>query len=410
MNNGMVDAGSHERGEGCVTRFLKIHVSFGSFPGYALDWSATSRQIAMRDPLPRKRRRMSKHLFLFVLAACLSACQQKAPVEEPATIIDMPVSTEQGGALSGGPATAPMTPRPDLLEGTRWPVAEVTSGKAYISCDLDYAANGDGEPLVDLSYEGVMTAVEPCKQAGTVRLRYEGKISTDFTALVSRVANIASRLHIDQRILDLDSSGGHVEDAMKAGDAIGASQWTLWVRDGAICHSACVLILAAGDDRQVAGKVGIHRMMRIDSTATTRTELSQELREVYAQMKDYLERNGASVAVADLMMTVPNRKLRLLSMEELQAYGLEGTNAVQDDLERIQLTRKCGADFVQRKDDFTRAFDRECVQPDKGAEAIDACGLELRQGFGFPDEKCPLESPLSKHDRVVRDAGQIGAK
>ena len=353
---------------------------------------------------------MSKQIFLFVLVACLSACQQKAPIEEPAIIIDMPVSTEQGGALSGGPATAPMTPRPDLLEGTRWPLAEVTSGQAHVSCDLDPVANGDGEPLIDLSYEGVMAALQPCKQAGIVRLRYEGKISTDFTALVERVANIANRLHIDQRILDLDSSGGHVEDAMKAGDAIGASQWTLWVREGAICHSACVLILAAGDDRQVAGKVGIHRMMRVDSAATTRAELSQELREVYAQMKEYLERNGASVAVADLMMTVPNRKLRLLTGEELQAYGLEGTNAVQDDLERIQLTRKCGADFVKRKDDFTRAFDRECAQPDMSAEAIDACGRELRQGFGFPDEKCPLESPLSKHDAVHGEAGRTGAK
>ena len=353
---------------------------------------------------------MSKQIFLFVLVACLSACQQKAPIEEPAIIIDMPVSTEQGGALSGGPATAPMTPRPDLLEGTRWPLAEVTSGQAHVSCDLDPVANGDGEPLIDLSYEGVMAALQPCKQAGIVRLRYEGKISTDFTALVERVANIANRLHIDQRILDLDSSGGHVEDAMKAGDAIGASQWTLWVREGAICHSACVLILAAGDDRQVAGKVGIHRMMRVDSAATTRAELSQELREVYAQMKEYLERNGASVAVADLMMTVPNRKLRLLTGEELQAYGLEGTNAVQDDLERIQLTRKCGADFVKRKDDFTRAFDRECAQPDMSAEAIDACGRELRQGFGFPDEKCPLESPLSRHDAVHGEAGRTGAK
>ena len=192
---------------------------------------------------------MPKHLFLFVLVACLGACQQKTPVEAPATIIDMPANNEQGGALSGGSVTALMTPRPDVLEGTRWPVVQVTSGQAYISCDLDYATSGDGEPLVDLSYDGVMAALEPCKQAGVVRLRYEGKISTDFTALVERVAKISRRLHIDRRILDLDSSGGHVEDAMKAGDAIGASQWTLWVRDDAICHSACVLILAAGDSR-----------------------------------------------------------------------------------------------------------------------------------------------------------------
>lgn len=350
--------------------------------------------------------------LLFALIACLSACQRKAPPEPSATIVDLPANTDESGALSGGSVAAPMTPRPDALEGTRWPAAQVTSGEAFISCALDYAVSGDGDPLVDLSHDAVLAAVEPCKEAGVVRLRYEGKISTDFTALVERVAVISKRLDIGRRILDLDSSGGHVEDAMKAGDAIGASQWTLWVRDDAICHSACVLILAAGDSRQVAGKVGIHRMIRVDSTATTRTELSQELREVYARMKEYLERNGASAAVADLMMTVPNRKLRLLTEEELQEYGLEGTNAVQDDLERIQLTRKCGEDFVRRKDDFSRAYDRECAQPGKAVEEVDQCAAELEQKFGFPDSKCPVDSPISwqESSKGIHAGGQAGIK
>lgn len=330
---------------------------------------------------------------------------------EASSTIDLPANAEQAGALSGG-AKLPPPPKADVLEGTDWPKAEVASGQASISCQPVPAGNddGDGKALTDLSYASVVAALELCARTGTVRLHYAGKIATDFTTLMERVANIAERLHIKTRVLDLDSSGGHVEDAMKAGDAIGASRWTLRVGEGAICHSACVLILAAGDDRQIAGKVGIHRMIRVDSTATTRTELNQELREVYAQMKDYLERNGAAVTVADLMMTVPNRKLRLLTEPELLEYGLDGTNAVQDDLERIRLTRKCGDDFVQRRDDFTRAFDRECVQPGRGPEATDACGLELREGFGFPDQKCPLESPLSEYDRDgVRVLDQAGS-
>ncbi|MEO6103349.1 MAG: hypothetical protein ABIP44_06885 [Pseudoxanthomonas sp.] len=345
---------------------------------------------------------MSKRILIFILVVCLCACQRKVPAETPATIIDMPASTEQGGALSGGSTTAPLLLKTDLLEGTDWPRVELVSGQAFISCDLDYPAKGDGEPLIDLSYTGVTAALEPCKDAGVVRLRYEGKIGADFTALVERVANAAKRLQIGRHVLDLDSSGGHVEDAMKAGDAIGASQWTLWVRDHAICHSACVLILAAGDSRQIAGKVGIHRMIRVDSTASTRADLSQELREVYAQMKEYLERNGASVAVADLMMTVPNRKLRLLTDTELEEYGLEGTNAVQDDLERIQLTRRCGEDFVRRKDEFSRAYDRHCAQPGKALEEADQCATGLEQEFGFPDPKCPADRPLSWEQSPVR--------
>src|SRR3546814_4861397 len=52
----------------------------------------------------------------------------------------------------------------------------------------------------------------------------------------------------------------------------------------------------------------------------------------------------------DLMMTVPNRSLRLLDESELREYGLSGTNAVQDDLDRIILARKCGDEFVKRRE------------------------------------------------------------
>lgn len=359
---------------------------------------------------------LCKKVFLVGLCVAVSACQQDAPEQAVTTIVDVPANTDQGGALSGGTPSPPAPVKADSLEGTDWPQAELVSGQAFVSCghpenaadDTVNADNVDAGALTDLSFSRVVDAVTPCEEAGVVRLRYAGKIGTDFTALVERVANVAKRLDIHRRILDLDSSGGHVEDAMKAGDAIGASQWTLQVHDGAICHSACVLILAAGDDRLIQGKVGIHRMIRVGSAANTRAELSQELREVYAQMKDYLERNGAAVTVADLMMTVPNRKLRLLSEDELEEYGLVGTNAVQDDLERIRLTRECGDDFVRRKDDFARAFDRKCGNPTRPGEDADACGLELRAGFGFPDQKCPLDSPLSEYDRELGQADVAG--
>ncbi|WP_209021528.1 hypothetical protein, partial [Proteus mirabilis] len=195
-----------------------------------------------------------------------------------------------------------------------------------------------------------------------------------------------------------DSSGGQVESAIVAGDSIGESGWTIWVREGSICHSACVFVLAAGDNRLLSGKVGIHRMMRISSKATSRAELNRELHEVYDNVKDYLQRNGVAVGVADLMMTVPNRSLRLLTPDELRQYGLDGTNAVQDDLERIKQMRACGDDFVQRKDAFLVAFDQQCKREGADMESINSCGQALKQRFGFPDAVCPDESPLSEID------------
>ena len=115
-------------------------------------------------------------------------------------------------------------------------------------------------------------------------------------------------------------------------------------------------------------------------------------------MKDYLERNGAGVAVADFMMTVPNRSLRLLTQDELAEYGLTGRNAAQEDLERIRLVRRCGLDFVRREDAFYRTFETRCTQVEKGIDAINACGLALRPQYGFPDAKCAADSPLAELD------------
>ncbi|MBA3929664.1 MAG: hypothetical protein C0521_08760 [Xanthomonas sp.] len=328
--------------------------------------------------------------------ALAEAAQDPAPQDTPAQ------QAERGdGAVSTGPLAVPAPASRDGMP-TDWPVSKVVSGKAWISCQAEYnTEEGDGTPLESLAFFSVVDALSPCQKGGVLRLRYQGKIAADFTDLVSRVADIAGRMDIHKRILDLDSAGGQVEDAIKAGDAIGASGWTIWVREGSVCHSACVFVLGAGDNRMISGKVGVHRIIRMSSTATTRAELNEELRGVYDRVKDYLSRNGVAVAVADLMMTVPNRRLRLLSKEELQEYGLDGTNAAQDDLDRLQLMRRCGGDFVMRRDAFMRSFDSTCKKAGAGLDDMQACGLELRTQFGFPDAKCPADSPLSEFDRMA---------
>ena len=310
-------------------------------------------------------------------------------------------TTADSGAISTPRPAADVLPTPkDVLEGTHWPTASVGAGEAAISCDMDYAT-GDGVPLTKLDYFNVLDAMDPCRAKGLVRVHYRGKIDAGFADLVERVAAMAARMAIDKRILDLDSAGGQVEDAIRAGDAIGGAGWTLWVREGAVCHSACVLILAAGDNRLISGQVGIHRMIRMSSTATTRAELNAELREVQKQMEDYLERNGAALAIADLMMTVPSRDLRMLQETELREYGLSGANAAQEDLERIRLLRRCGEDFVRRKEGFMREFGESCARQGEEVEAMNDCGRKLHQRYGFPDAACPNETPMPEAELVL---------
>ena len=344
---------------------------------------------------------MSPRWCLPLLCLALAACSK---LENPGNVTANEAATRAPRAdgdhmVSINVADAPRPVAPAAERADRpWPAASLENGQAWISCSTDYATEGDGELLPGLTRAEIEQALRPCAERGLLRVRYSGKINPGFAEFSWRLAVVAEQLGIHKRILDLDSSGGQVESAIVAGDGIGESNWTIWVREGSICHSACVFVLAAGDNRLVSGKVGIHRMMRISSKATSRAELNRELQEVYDDVKNYLQRNGVAVGVADLMMTVPNRSLRLLTAEELRQYGLDGTNAVQDDLERIKQMRACGDDFVRRKDAFLVAFDQQCKREGAELEAVNACGQSLKKEYGFPDEVCPSDSPLSEID------------
>jgi hypothetical protein len=213
----------------------------------------------------------------FVLAA--AACQREAPRVEakPAPVPkEEPVAVENG-AISVAPVT-PEPPRAADKKNPRtaridWSAVKLESGQAWISCDLDYSRQGDGTPLPAIDRESLIAALFPCADRGVLRLRYRGRIAADFAALVERVTRVADTLEIGKRVLDVDSAGGQVEDAIRVGDFIAGSRWTLWVREDSICYSSCVFLLSAGDVRRIAGKVGIHRIIRMSSTVTTRDEL-----------------------------------------------------------------------------------------------------------------------------------------
>ncbi len=347
-------------------------------------------------------------LCLAVLPACrpeatpvAAATATSANAQDSGALTDASMSeaaeAEEAARLEAEEAQR-QVPAPQAQEEVDWRPMPLNGARAWIGCETDYSKDADGLQLDGLGFSGIWHAVSACRDSGLVRVRYQGKIDDGFTAMIERVAEVADGMGIRRRILDVNSPGGLVEEGIRAGDKMAESNWTVWVREGASCHSACVLIVAAGDMRMIAGDVGVHRIMRIGSKATSRVELNQELREVYERMREFLERNGATVAVADMMMTVPNRSLRLLTSAELAEFGLDGTNAAEDDLDRIRLARKCGESFVERRDGFFRAFDRQCNGGGEEVVDMNACGVALHKRFGFPDATCPTDSPLAGYN------------
>ncbi|WP_204128742.1 hypothetical protein, partial [Pseudomonas ogarae] len=66
-----------------------------------------------------------------------------------------------------------------------WPQAALENGKAWISCDTDYAGEaGDGAPLEALDRASIEAALQPCAERGLLRVRYVGKINPGFSELV----------------------------------------------------------------------------------------------------------------------------------------------------------------------------------------------------------------------------------
>ena len=56
----------------------------------------------------------------------------------------------------------------------------------------------------------------------------------------------------------------------------------------------------------------------------------------------------------------------------------------------------------------------QCLQPVDGSEpdvdAINACGLGLRERFGFPDPRCPEASPMAELDGAVLEIPDLAVE
>src|SRR4051794_26809714 len=95
----------------------------------------------------RRAQRTALLRWLAVAASCclLALACQRTP---PAAAAKPRVVTfgNEGGApqVAREPAERPAPPPADYLSGTHWPPAQLSEGKAWISCSYDYNRDGDG--------------------------------------------------------------------------------------------------------------------------------------------------------------------------------------------------------------------------------------------------------------------------
>jgi hypothetical protein len=165
------------------------------------------------------------------------------------------------------------------------------------------------------------------------------------------------------KIIWLNSPGGDVSAAMDIGRLLRRFNSIAMVDYNQVCVSACVLVLAGSTFRMIKGKVGIHRPYLPEDNATTEEEQKVIYDTIRKNIKNHLEIMNINPTLYDDMFRISPRNVKFLDKEELDLYGLSGTDpyfeeaASAREAKELQISKE---EFFKRKnqqDECIRFFD-----------------------------------------------------
>jgi hypothetical protein len=130
--------------------------------------------------------------------------------------------------------------------------------------------------------------------------------------------------------LTLDSGGGDVEAAMKAGEIARNYHVTVVVPLNASCASACVLLLAGGVERFIHGNVGIHRPYSA-AYSPSLSESEQRYKSISASVERYLRAMNMPPRLMDAMNATPPDQIHWLTEDEMQEFGINASDPIWED-------------------------------------------------------------------------------
>lgn len=132
---------------------------------------------------------------------------------------------------------------------------------------------------------------------------------------------------------NLNSEGGNVENAIRIGRMLrDLNAWTV-VNGIHKCSSSCVFLLVGGVDRNVWGRVGVHRpYFESLDRRRTQAQVSADIRALDAMITTYLRDMNITSNLLDFMKGVASNEMRWLSDSDLQTFGLSAPDPVFDEL------------------------------------------------------------------------------
>lgn len=143
-------------------------------------------------------------------------------------------------------------------------------------------------------------------------------------------------------MVNLNSTGGSVDAAIDIGRLLRQTDSMAVVYHDSKCFSACVYILAGAKRRAVDGEVGIHRPY----DAVARLESERDQKEIYRslenEVKKYLSEVNISTRLYDDSIFVAPERIRILTVDELEEYGLSVNDPYTDEADSVQRAKRIG--------------------------------------------------------------------
>ena len=125
-------------------------------------------------------------------------------------------------------------------------------------------------------------------------------------------------------VVELDSPGGSVADALAMSARIRESGWTTRVLTGHFCASSCPLVFAGGEKRiaEENSAIGVHQFYSTSEDTRSRVEAISGTQFTTAQITRHLEAMGVDPSIWVHALETPPRQLYYLSPEEMKRYKL----------------------------------------------------------------------------------------
>ena len=196
---------------------------------------------------------------------------------------------------------------------------------------------------------GDFLAPKSSDQKGVLSLTISKSITPKDYTDMANLATMIDKRHGDKWLLmaDLNTTGGNVEAALKIGSFFRKKDALASVPNGSICMSSCVYVLAGATHRSVEGVVGIHRPYEPDDNTISEVAQKVKYQKLGTQITAFLRNVNIPARLYEDSLFISPDRVKILSADELQAYGLNENDPFVDEADAVKSAKKSG---ISRKE------------------------------------------------------------